>query len=212
MKKAIYAFGLGSTLLFAACGGKKEEKKDEAAKADTTAAAPAPEEAKPVVKDYAWFVAKVDKFAIDGYTFTVDNANDNADNLDVRRSWTTDPAASGFDKISINSTSLSRSGNQREELEHKSLQEFQDFTMKYKGEKTTYEDFKEDNINGQVFYSKVAKGVNESIGKKNFNQIHGETFIGDMNVQFWISVYDNKADLTKAKEFAAKLMDFLSKE
>jgi hypothetical protein len=63
-----------------------------------------------------------------------------------------------------------------------------------------------------VFYSKLAKGMSDDMGPKNYNMIHGETFIGDLNVQYRISVYDNKADLSKAKEFAAKVQDFLSKE
>jgi hypothetical protein len=212
MKKSIYVLGLGSALLFAACGGKKEEKSETTPAADTSAQTAAPEESKEVVKDYAWLAAKLDKITIDGYTLTVDMTNDNADNQDIRRSWTADPATAGFDKLNITSSSLSRSGNQRKELEHKSLQEFQDFTIKNKGEKTTYEDFKEDNVNGQVFYSKLAKGMSDDLGPKNYNMIHGETFIGDLNVQYRISVYDNKADLSKAKEFAAKIQDFLSKE
>lgn len=213
MKKTIYPIALFTAILFTACGGNTEEKKETTtAETEKKAEEPVVEEPKEVVKDYNWLSAKLDNFTIEGYTLTVDSKNDNADNQDIRRTWTADPAAVGFDKITINSSSLSRSGNQREELEHKSLQEFQDFTMKYKGEKTKYEDFKEDNINGQVFYSKIAKGVDESLGMKNFNEFHGQTYIGDLNIQFWVKVYDNKADLTKAKEFAAKVMEFLSNE
>ena len=213
MKKTIYPIALFTAILFTACGGNTEEKKETTtAETEKKAEEPVVEEPKEVVKDYNWLSAKLDNFTIEGYTLTVDSKNDNADNQDIRRTWTADPAAVGFDKLNITSSSLSRSGNQRQELEHKSLQEFQDYTMKYKGETTKYEDFKEDNVNGQVFYSKVIKGMSESLGKKDFNMIHGETFIGDLNVQYRISVYDNKADLAKAKEFAAKVMEFLSNE
>jgi len=198
-------------LVMTSCGGGETT---EGGTTDSTATTTTetPEVAGPVAKDYSYFSTKLDAFTLDGITLTKDLVNDNADNEDLRRSWTTDPATAGCDKIQINTYSLSRTGNNRERMEHKSLQEFETVTLEDLSEGKTATEFNEYIVSDSLaFYYCTLTGCEESFGKKDFNQIYFTHFTGNVGVTGWISVYDKTMDMTKAKDVAIKTMDYLAK-
>lgn len=210
MKKQLIFPAAFLAMSLVSCGGAETT---EAGTTDSTSTNEVTTEVTaPAVKDYNYFSGKLDAFELAGVTLTKDLVNDNPSNEDLRRSWTTDPAAAGCDKIQINTFSLSRSGNNRESLEHKSLQEFEEATLANLGEGKTATEFKEYVVDDSLaFYYCTLTGCEESFGKTDFNQIYITHFSANVGVTIWVSVYDKTMDMTKANDIAVKVMDYIAK-
>lgn len=171
------------------------------------------EETGPIEKDYNYFSSKLDAIQLDGLTLTTDLVNDDANNQDLRRSWTLDPATAGCDKIQINTYSLSRLGNNRASMEYKSLQQFQDGETANFSEGVAASDFKEYIVaDSLAFYYCTLKGCNDGLGgKKDYNQYFIKHFTANVGITAWVQVYDKNMDMTKAEEVAIKVMEYLAK-
>jgi hypothetical protein len=195
-------------LVLTSCGGSETTETEGTTDSTTTTV----EEPKELIKDYNWLSAKLDNISIEGVALTPDLVNDDANNKDIRRSWTVDPATNGCDKIQINCSSLSRSGNQRKELEHKSLAEYQDFMTKYEAEedKKNFSDFKEYQKDSLVFYYNTKVKCSDTFGPSDYRKITFVHCTADLRIQGWVYVYDATMDMVKAEEMAIKMMDFLS--
>lgn len=215
MKTKIVSISVIALLALASCGGKKNEKANNndstQTKSENTNQTTTNNENQPLVKNYDYFSKKLDGFSIGGVNTTKDLVNDDPSSKDIRRSWLTDPAAVGCDKIQINAFSLARTGN-RKETENKSLDEYKTFQTKYLSSNVKASDFKEYKSDSLTFYYCTMKGCNASIsGPKDYNQICFSHFTGDVGINGWVMVYDNKADMKKAEDIAIKCMDFLAK-
>lgn len=210
MKKSIIALTMISAIALASCGSKKTEvKTNDNTSTNQTTENKTVDENKPLVKYFNYFAAKLNNFSLDGLTLTKDLVNDDLNNKDIRRSWTTDVNQSGFDKIWINGFSLTRTGN-RKETENKTLDEFKTFQTKYADPTTKLSDFKEYKKDSLVFFYCTKKGCNESMGHKDYNQIQFSHFTGDVGINGSVVIWDKKMPIDKAEEAAIKAMDFLA--
>lgn len=208
MKKSIFAMSmLLSLAVLVSCGGKKDEKKDETK--DTTKV-----EEKVVVKDFNYFNGLAKDLKIEGLELS--SANSSSDTTDK---WfyygytIKDAKDKGADKINVNAGNVDKLGNPQDVCV-KTLEDFEKAqTAMYKDKAgVTLEDFTEIKKGDMTFYYMVIKNISDQVGgTKNYNKYYASAVVDKVYLDIYVSVYDSKADLTKASDILNKVMDYLAK-
>lgn len=189
------------------CGGKKDEKK-EVTKDSTKV------EEKAEVKDFNYYNNLAQNLKIEGLELSSANASS-----DTAAKWfyygysIKDAKDKGADKININAGNVDKLGN-KEDVCVKSLEDFEKAqTAMYKDKAgVTLEDFTEIKKGDITFYYMLVKNVSDQMGgQKNYNKYYASAVIDKVYLDIYVSVYDNKAELTKAADILNQVMDYMAK-
>lgn len=210
MKKTIMAIlMLASVSLIISCGGNtKDEKKDEGTK-DTVIV-----EQKQVVKDFKYFDQLAKELKLEGLELSSANKYSDTASKSFSYGYTIkDATDKGADKIIITAGSVKRLGN-KSDVVCSSLADFEKVqTGLFKdGKNGSVSDCKEWEKEGNIFYYMTIKGASETMGShKNFNKLFARYVKDDVYLDIIISIYDNKAELTKAEQILVKAMEYIVK-